>query len=343
MKKALLLLFAGLILTTGLSARSPGKEKSGLEILPVMESRSDAVNQVWVGTFQLVWNDLVNEIVKHPVKFKGYKSVMAEELNKQHFTAADISDSAYYKKWGLVSPELKKEIENGIMEKFNEKSAILDSFNWTPAKGKYILYAMLKKNFEYIQPFDELKSGKFRGSKGKVEYFGIDKNTSQEARSTIYVLFYKNENDFALKIPTQQNDCVYLYRTDDEKTLDKLYLDMMEKSRAYKGNTRFTQKDEFKAPNIDFKSERSFDEICNRTVKKSDLIIDKAIETVEFKMDNKGVALKSEAGISTMRAALEPSGSPRKFYFNDTYVIFLQEKDVPYFAMRVADAEALQQ
>ncbi len=69
------------------------------EILPTMNSLSDAKNQVWVGTFQLVWNDLVNELVKHPIEFVGYKSVMAENLNRQDFTTEDISENSYYKKW----------------------------------------------------------------------------------------------------------------------------------------------------------------------------------------------------------------------------------------------------
>lgn len=342
MKKTLALVLAGLLVMCGLSASAFGKKKADIEILPTMESKSEAVNQVWVGTFQLVWNDLVNEIIKHPIEFKGYKSVMAEELNKQSFTTEYLSDSAYYKKWGLASPELKAEIEQGIMEKFNEKSDILNSFDWTPDNGKYILYAMLKKDFEYLKPFDKLDDAKFKGSKGKVQYFGIDKNTKGDVRDTVHVLFYNNKKDFALAITTRQNDTVYLYRTNDEKTLDKLYLDMMKKYRTSISNPKFTKSDEFKAPNIDFKTERSFDELCHKAIKNSDLMIDKAIETVEFKMDNEGVKLKSEAGIATMKAMIEPKTEPRKFYFDDDYVIFLQEKGKPYFAMKVTDAKKLQ-
>ena len=342
MKKILTLLLAGVLVMFGLSAYAFGKKKAELEILPTMESKSDALNQVWVGTFQLVWNDLVNELVKNPIEFKGYKSVMAEELNKQSFTVEDLSDSAYYKKWGATSPELKAEIEQGIKDKFNETSAILDGFDWTPGEGKYILYAMLKKDFEYMQPFNKLKDAKFKGSKGKVQYFGLEKNAPESVRNTVHVLFYNNDDDFAIEIPTRQNDFVYLYRTDDEKTLDNLYTDMMKKYRISTSNPRFTSQDEFKAPVIDFKAERSFDELSHKRIKKTDLIIDKAIETVEFKMDEKGVKLKSEAGIATMKAMIEPPAETRKFYFNDSYVIFLKEKGKPYFAMKVNDAAKLQ-
>ena len=74
-------------------------------------------------------------------------------------------------------------------------------------------------------------------------------------------------------------------------------------------------------------------------------MIDQALETVDFKMDNEGVKLKSEAVIATRMSAMLPPAKvkPRKFYFDDTYVIFLQEagKDKPYFAMRVNDVETI--
>ena len=88
------------------------KENSAdFEILPTMDYVSNAKNQVWVGTFQLIWNDLMDELVKQPVKFIGQSSFMADSLNKKSFTVNDISESAYYKIWGLSSFELKKQIE----------------------------------------------------------------------------------------------------------------------------------------------------------------------------------------------------------------------------------------
>ena len=318
---------------------------SDFEILPTINSTSNAKNQVWVGTFQLVWNDLINEFIKHPVEFIGYKSVMAENLNKQDFTTNDISESAYYKKWGLASPQMKKEIEDAIKEKFNETSDILDSFDWTPAYKKYFLYAMLKKDFQYLEPFDKLEDAEFIGSEGKVKYFGINGESSRELRKTVKVLFYSNPENYAVSLKSKQGDIVYLYRTDDNKKLNELYSDMMSKANSYKGNKFMTKEDEFKAPMIEFKSERDFPEICNKPIKNSDFIISKAIETVQFKMDETGVKLKSEAAIMLNFAmAPELTIKPRYFYFNAKYAIFLQDegKSKPYFAMKIEDVAKLQ-
>ena len=317
-----------------------------LEILPTMDSDSVAKNQVWVGTFQLVWNDLINEIIKCPIEFIGYKSVMAENLNKQDFTTNDLSESAYYKKWGLASPVLKKEIEDGIKEKFDETSDILDAFDWTPAPDKYFLYAMLKKDFEYIQPFAKLPDGDFNGSEGKVKYFGTDENSGSALRRTIRVLYYNNQNDCALSLRSEQGDVIYLYRTNEDKKLSELYKDMVAKSDMYRGNKSFASIDKFKAPVIDFKTDREFPELYNKIIKNTSFFISKAIESVQFKMDEVGVKLKSEAGIMLEKSVspISLTERPRYFYFNGKYAIFLIEegKSKPYFALKISDAEKLQ-
>lgn len=352
MKKLCILILAGLFLMSGLSACACHRKKAqksvstnvvkDIDVLATMESKSTSANQVWVGTFQLVWNDLMDELLKQPIQFVGTKSQMAEDLNKQSFKAEDISEDAYYKKWGLASKKLKKEIEKGIKDKFNEKSAILDNFDWTPAPGHYILYAMLKKDFEYAKALDKLNPEAFNGSKGNVEYFGILKSSKTRARDVVNVLFYNDMNDFAVSLKTKQNDVVYFYRTNDNKTLAEYYADMNRKAKASTTNREFTKRDELKIPNLDFKTETLFGEICNKAIKNSDLVIAKAIETVEFKMDNKGVKLKSEAGIEMMRASLELPQKSRYFYLTNQYVIFLQDKNKPYFALKVSDAKALQ-
>ena len=45
-----------------------GKEKSEIEVVPTMEDKiSD--NSMWCPTFQLVWNDMKNEVVKRDIVF----------------------------------------------------------------------------------------------------------------------------------------------------------------------------------------------------------------------------------------------------------------------------------
>ena len=70
--------------------------------------------------------------------------------------------------------------------------------------------------------------------------------------------------------------------------------------------------------------------------------IDKTIETVDFKMNNEGVKLKSEAAIM-MKCLAMPIERGRNFMFTDNFVLFLIEKgqNVPYYAMRVHDVETL--
>lgn len=330
-------------ITENVGERELSENKVDFEIIPTMDTESNSKNTVWVGTFQLIWNDLTDELIKHPVEFVGGKSSVADKLNKKSFTADDLLESSYYKKWGLVSRNLKIEIEKGIKEKFNETSDILNNLDWTPAPEKYLLYAMLKKDFEYIRPFDKLPEGYFNGSEGKVKYFGINKHSKSYLRDTVTVLFYNGKDDYALLLKSKQGDNVYLYRTDDEKTLNLLYDDMIKKSKAYKGNKYFSEVDEFKAPNIDFKKERRFPELCNKQIKNTNFMISDAIETVQFKMDEVGVKLKSEAAIILGATCCPPPRiEPRYFYFDSRYVIFLQEKSKPYFAMKIEDAKAVQ-
>ncbi len=308
-----------------------------IEAVPLMSSRCENPNRVWVGTFQLVWNDFMDEIVKGPVVFKGGKSYLAQGLNKREFTADELSPSSYYKTCGEISLDLKKKIETAIKKKFNETSDILDSVNWMPGEGKYLVYAMLKKDFKFAAPFDRLKTEK------GVQYFGITPKSHNALREQVTVLFYTSRADFAVKIKTAGKDEVFLYRTDKDDSFEKLYSDMLTSPRydSYKG---ILPQDELKIPDINLFVFQSFDDLCYRPIKGTDnLMIESAIETVEFKMNQAGVKLKSEAAIATTKAALPTNLRPRLFYFDDTFVLFLKEQDKskPYFALRVADVSLI--
>lgn len=342
MKKLLIGLAILFAASAGFSTTAIAEETQAIDVLPTMNWTSSAPNRIWVGTFQIVWNEFMDNIVKKKIKFVDYDSQVAKALNKKEFKKNDISEDAYYTKYGTVSPELKTAIEEGIKEKFNETSDILDTMDWTYNPEKILVYAMLKKDFKFLKAFDKLQPGMFAQNSAPVEYFGINSDSNKKLDKNLKVLFYNNENDFAVKVYTQDNDMVLLYRTNDDVTFDKYYKDIEKKTKKYKGDKDFKAEDELKIPNISLYKETSFKDVEGHQIKGTDFKIDRTIETIDFKMDNEGVELKSEAAIIAKMCAL-PIMDGRRFYFTDNFVLFLIEKgeNKPYYAMKVSDVETL--
>ena len=91
------------------------QQVTGITVVPTMR---DAItsDSSWCGTFQLVWNDMKNEVVKKDIEFTPQEE-MVVNLNQEDFTEDMISEEYYYKTYGLKTLALKEEIENGIREK----------------------------------------------------------------------------------------------------------------------------------------------------------------------------------------------------------------------------------
>ena len=291
MKKLLISLAILLATITGQPIQA---QEQTIEVLPTMTTESSAQNRIWVGTFQIVWNELTDNIVKRTIKFADFNSKMANNLNKREFKKSDISNNSYYTKSGSISPKLREEIENSIKEKFNETSDILHLIDWTPNPSKILVYAMLKKDFRFIEAFDKLTPQTFgNNKKTAVNYFGIDENSDPKLYKNVEIMFYNSNNDFAVKLFTKENDIVMLYRTNDDKTFDKYYTDLRRKSQFNFKTREFKQDDKLRIPDINLYQQTSFSELENHPIKGSDFVIGDTIETIDFKMNNEGVELKS--------------------------------------------------
>lgn len=320
------------------------KETKGVDVVPTL---SDKISKdtSWCPTFQLIWNDFKNDIVKQDIKFDE-KLDMLDNLNKEDFTKNDISDSYYYKIYGRKNLELKSKIENAIKEKFDQKSDILDQFDWSSDAldsgediiDRYFLYSMLYREFEFNKKFDTFND-KFKDIEN-VEYFGIIKN-NDVVREQIRVYYYNNENDFAIKLITKNNDEVIVIKNPKGETFDEIYNSVKDK-KVYE----FNDKDNFMMPKIDFNVLREYDELENKEIVTLDGIytIEKAIQSVKFSLDEKGGKVKSEAGMDVIYESSSVE-KHRNFYVNDTFALFLKEsnKDKPYFALRVDDISKFQQ
>ena len=317
------------------------KEKA--EMTPTYTSKISSIdtNKVWVGTFNLVWNDFMNDVIGDKIEFEDGYSALADELNKQTFTVEQLNKNSYFKIHGKENLTLKNQIEQGIKQKFNETSSIIDKCDWKKGEG-YVLYAMLKKEFNFLEKFPTLNENTFGDSKEKVKYFGIEPDTEQVASKNIEILFYNSKEDFAIKLKTKEGEEVYLYRTTGEnKSFEENYKEMQVKQSKYNGEKTWNKNDILNIPFIKVKDEINYDELCGRYIKNTDWYIAQALQTIDFELNNYGGSVKSEALIEAFKSALLEKG--REFIFNNDFILFLKEEDKtkPYFALKVDNTDIL--
>lgn len=317
-------------------------------------------NTIWCGTFQLIWNDLKNDLAKQDIVFNPQLKVV-ENLNKETFTTKELSEASYYKKIGTPSLKLKEEIEKAIKDKFNEKSDILNDFEWENRDPKdYFLYVMLKKEFQFEKAFEELENGKFRDY-DNVKYFGIKSDETGELKQQVDVLYYKSKDDFAVKLRTKQEDEVILCKNPEGKTFGEIYNNILDKTEvkvynmpnnqdnyeAIKVYGELKEGELLKVPNIKLKEKNEITEIEDKKFLFSNgevYSIEKALQTIEFELDRTGGKIKSEAGMMVKNESVAIMDEIREFSIDDTFAIFLIEKgkDKPYFAGKINDITKFQ-
>ena len=353
MKKILISIVIVALIVTGIYLLANSFDSEDIEEnvnnkkIKIVASLEDEIsdNAAWCGTFNLIWNDLKNDLAKQDIVFPE-NSKIVDNLNKGTFTVNDLSEDSYYKTYGRPTLELKAEIEKAIKEKFDETSDILDDFNWGAAGEKdYFLYSMLKKKFEYPKEFSKLENGTF-GQYNNVRYFGINGKTKKEVREQIDVLYYNSEDDFALKIKTNGNDEIIVSVGNKEKNFLDIYNSIMSESENYNDGKSLRSNDIFKMPYISFDLKEEITEVENKPFSFSNgdsYVIDKALQTIQFELDEKGGKIKSEAGMSLKATSARPQ-EPRKFNVDQTFTIFLieQDKTLPYFAAKISDITSVQ-
>ena len=300
-------------------------------------------NKVWCGTFNLVWNDFMNDVIGGKIEFEDGPSKLADELNKQSFKADQLSENSYFKIHGqAMGDDLRNKIQNGIKQKFNEDSKLVDRIDWNDSNG-YVLYAMLKKEFNFLEPFSTaMGSMKFNNSETRVKCFGVDCSTKPDASKNVEILFYNSAKDFAIKLKTKEGEEVILYKTTGEnKSFEENYEEVKKKQSSYSGKTTFEKEDMLRIPFIKVNDEINYDELCGREIKNSKYYIKQALQTIDFELNNVGGSVKSEAVIdATLKEIIKNS---RKMILDSDFILYLREenKEQPYFALKVDNTDIL--
>lgn len=321
-----------------------------IKVVPTMNDEILG-NAAWCGTLQLAWNDLMEksggELIFDP------EITMATNLNKKDFTKENVSEDDYYQTYGLQTKKLKEKIEKNLKDKFDETSDILDGFQWydteKEAGSTYFFYAILKKvfNFEYV--FEDLDDGIFENGKYKdVKYFGVTTSTDERVREQIRILYYNNDEDFAVSLKTKEGEDIILCNNPDGKNFKEIYDNINNKNKQYSGMRILEDIDDFKMPNLKFDLKETYGEFAGKsftTENGSTGSINQMVQTIELELNKKGGKLKSEAAISAdITSTIEEPKTPKHLYLDDSFVMFLveEDKDTPYFAVKISDISKFQ-
>lgn len=348
--KVLLIIISTTIILTGItyaSIKIYEKIKGQATMTPTFtgEIGDTNINSIWIGTFQLAWNEFEKNVIGKNIEFEDGSSEIANELNKKIFTKEMLSENSYYINVEKTSPYLKEKILKDIDEKFGiENSPILNEISFEALDNSYTIYSLLCKNFEFITPFDKLGESKFSNYDELVEYFGVNNASDEIMNNNVEILFYNARDDFAVKLNTKQNDEIILCRTDKSKSFNSLYEETIEKSKKFNGNKTFTEDDELKIPYINVDTIINYDELCGRFIKDTNgMYIANALQNVKFNLNEKGGNLISETGIKS--EYMSENEETRYFYFNDSFILFMKENDksMPYFALKVDNLDILVQ
>ena len=215
---------------------------------PTYKSTLDenTINNLWVGTLDLAWKDLEEELEKDKIELEDGNLQIVDDLNSSAFSNEMLDSNDY-------EINIERTVTNG-----------------------YKIDATLNKELNFIEIFDnfsyDYKNWTFGEGEKYIKYFGINNASSEEMNKNVEVLFYNKtnnnvSNDFAIKLKTKEGDEIILYRTDKNKSFDEYYKDTQEKTNTYVGSKEFAEDDELLIPYVSLNGMIVYDELYGKFIK----------------------------------------------------------------------------
>ena len=308
-------------------------------------------NLIYCATVNLTWN-VLSEFLNGQVKLgmRDFRpNATVDFLNRKTFTKEHLDKGCYLAYASLIRDGILDRIKTDLQQKFGESSRInLDPANYGPLD--ILAYSFLLKVLTFEKKFENLNEHlAFSGQ--LVDAFGLKKvrvDIEKKLKNQVYVLYYKNDNDFSIALQTQNQDVIILVKTPllDSDTPASL----LARSEASMGPSigawsRLQEGESLMIPKIEFDLEHHFKEMIGQSVivneKITDYYVGDAVQFIKFLLNEEGAKLRSEMAIHTRRCVMREE-KKRQFIFDKPFLLYLKEKDsLPYFVTWVANAEIL--
>lgn len=303
-------------------------------------------NLIYCSTFQLAWNELKDKIIKDNIYFLD-EPEMVKYLNKSLSTKKDLSEESFVALAGFAKDDILKKINAELKQKFGSEAPVVNDKLDYP--DDIMAYSFLLKDLQFEKPFEDLK-GKLNFENTKVKSFGINKyeEKHKEMGEQVDILFYNDKTtsskEFAVNLKSKNSsDEIILALVSPADTILKTY-EYIQKNIQSTSIQKLNFSDKLIIPKFDFNIKHSYNQLLNKPLKNKgfeDYSIIKATQETQFKLNEKGAKLKSEAKIIATKSA--PVQSSKNLVFDKPFMLYMKEKDAqyPYFIMWVDNPEIL--
>jgi hypothetical protein len=324
----------------------PSSDLKQTVIVPSLQSKLDkGRNVIWCASFDMAWNELKTLYPPSFLQVKGAEETVAL-LNNSQLTLGDLPDQSYYAAAGFIQNGIVKKIQDEMKERFPGESVPSFDDIITPSTES-IAYSYLQASLSFTLPFfDNDVPLVFKTSEGRetsVASFGIrDKDGSKffRLRKQVKVMFVKRDRGDASKAALME---FALDLCRDSKP-NQIVLACVEPKETLAGTVEYVEaqmpdepdgkgdigpNDSILIPNLFWKIEHSFHELEGDWIQK-------AKETIEFRLNRRGAELKAHSKISV-------KASPRDFVFDRPFLIYMKKRGAehPYFVAWIGNEELL--
>lgn len=320
-------------------------------ISPTLETPiAGGTNVIWCGTMQLAWNEL-RALVGEEIRM-GSQDPAVDRLNRATFAKADVDPDTCVVAAARADDRALRGLRSQVARTF--KGAFTPELIPDPAslpQNAFVLYAALFVNLPFEHAFNRLEqSFLFGGEKvaalGTKGHFG-DPRQESKVRAQVSLCDFRGADDFVVALRTKRTSHqLILAKVPASETLKATVRAVLARVPAQTRSGPSAYKDLI-VPIADYDLTRAYPEFVGRplTVKNplfTGMPIGAAMQSIRFKLDERGALLKSEAICAT--AGKEAAQKePPDLIFDKPFLVLLKiaKSAEPYFAMWVDNAEIL--
>jgi len=315
-------------------------------------------NLLWCGTFQLAWNEVCQrtggdlQLTNQNLRPSSEAAHMIDVLNKRAFTKTNIDEASYVALAGTVADKIDERIVAAVKNKFHNefKPKLLPEKYTTGRPQDLVAYACLFKRLSFEVPFERLDDSlTFAGT--RVRAFGIARTKANHdlMYPQIRILDFQSDTNFIIELKTKsEGDRLILAKVQPVGTLGETASIVTRRIANLPDQSAGTN-DILIVPRIGFDLLREYVELENlglasgTTNVARDLQLRRALQSIKYEMNEKGVELRSEAHMAFACAKEEEPPRTHIMIFDQPFLILLQRTSapVPYFALWVDNPELM--